>query len=140
MNDGPIAETDSRFPSGAWKGYWLQKSMGRKWMQLDLRFREGRVEGGGTDCIGPFAIKGTYSVEDGKCSWIKQYFGQHSVPYQGYAEGKGIWGTWTIGQYAMVLDKGGFHIWPRGQGGDAEMLEAEADEEVPVEAPPLVTT
>jgi hypothetical protein len=39
------------------------------------------------------------------------------VAYRGFREGKGIWGTWEI----TVLNRGGFHIWPKRAGeGEAE--------------------
>ena len=43
--------------------------------------------------------------------------------YQGYREGKGIWGRWEIG----LLGHGGFHIWPKGsQEGNSEVAAKEA--------------
>ena len=52
-----------------------------------------------------------------ECYWTKIYVGAHDVFYQGFREGKGIWGTWKIN----ILGHGGFHIWPRGAGeGDAQ--------------------
>lgn len=49
------------------------------------------------------------------------------VFYRGFREGKGIWGTWEITNFAH----GGFHIWPllAGEGGQ-EASSAEAEEPV----------
>jgi hypothetical protein len=99
-------------------------------MELLLEFAEGQVRGEGRDRIGPFLIRGRFQVEDGKCWWTKSYLGLHDVSYQGYNEGKGIWGTWTI----PPLYRGGFHIWPEGMADPTqpELSEA-ADPPAPVE-------
>jgi hypothetical protein len=81
-------------------------------MELHLSFRQGVMTGEGRDMIGPFLIRGTYTIEDGKCSWSKRYIGKHDVSYQGYNEGKGIWGLWEI----PPAWRGGFHIWPISMG------------------------
>ena len=62
-------------------------------MELRLTFRRGVLRGEGRDRVGEFLIRGRYEVETGKCWWTKQYVRKHA-PYQGYNEGKGIWGTW----------------------------------------------
>jgi len=106
-------EQDSRFPSGPWKGFFLQPQIkGRSWMDLDLTFRDGTMRGEGRDWVGKFIIVGRYETESGKCWWTKRYIGKHDVAYQGYNEGKGIWGTWEI----PPLWRGGFHIWPVAMG------------------------
>src|SRR5437773_892568 len=103
-------ETDPRFPSGPWTGYFLQKSHpGKHMMDLRLSFQQGNMTGEGRDWIGEFLIKGQYNLADGKCYWTKKYLGKHDVFYQGYNEGKGIWGAWEI---PGSLLHGGFHIWP----------------------------
>jgi hypothetical protein len=39
-------EQDSRFPSGPWKGFFLQPVLaGRHWMELNLTFRQGVLQG-----------------------------------------------------------------------------------------------
>ena len=107
------AETDPRFPSGPWQGFFLMAHLpGRHRMELDLSFREGIMTGDGRDMIGAFLIRGKYNLEDGKCSWSKRYIGKHDVAYQGYNEGKGIWGLWEI----PPSWRGGFHIWPTAMG------------------------
>jgi hypothetical protein len=127
--DPSTLETDPRFPSGPWTGYFLQRSVpGRHRMELRLTFRNGSLTGEGRDWVGRFVVRGRYSTEDGKCYWTKRYLGKHDVFYQGYNEGKGIWGTWEI----HGSDRGGFHIWPEGmQAAEQEVLHEQAD--VPVE-------
>jgi hypothetical protein len=121
----PGFESDARFPSGPWTGFFIQPHMpGKHWMELKLTFRDGIMEGEGRDRVGPFLIKGRYQVEDGKCFWNKTYVKRHSLMYQGYNEGKGIWGTWE----ENARNKGGFHIWPEGMADPTQIhLAEEAD-------------
>lgn len=107
----PPPSDDARFPSGPWTGFFLQPDLpGRHAMELHLSFAEGQIRGEGRDRIGAFLIRGTFQVEDGRCWWTKSYLGRHDVHYQGYNEGKGIWGLWEIERPW----RGGFHIWPEG--------------------------
>ena len=118
MEDQPNLESDPRFPSGPWTGYFLQKELpGKHTMELSLTFQQGTMTGEGRDRVGDFIVRGHYTVEDGKCWWTKRYVGKHDVFYQGYNEGKGIWGKWEIplGQLGVHF-QGGFHIWPVGMG------------------------
>jgi hypothetical protein len=126
------SETDSRFPSGAWNGFFLQPSRpGRNWMELRLRFFNGKMDGHGRDFVGKFNLNGKYDLETGKCSWSKQYLGQHDVAYQGYNEGKGIWGVWEIARVTRD-GRGGFYIWPHGMADPTgSTLHAEEDRPVP---------
>ena len=103
-------ESDSRFPSGPWTGFFLDKRMGpaRSWMSLGLVLREGAIQGEGSDCIGDFCIRGRYDTEAGEVWMHKTYVGQHEVHYRGVNEGKGIWGVWEMSDGA----RDGFHIWP----------------------------
>jgi hypothetical protein len=125
----PMLETDPRFPSGPWTGFFLQKSIpGRHMMELRLTFQNGNMTGEGRDWVGHFHIDGHYQITDGKCYWTKKYVGKHDVFYQGFNEGKGIWGVWEIGELA----RGGFHIWPEGMGDPTvEHLYEEAEPPVP---------
>ncbi|HMC89008.1 MAG TPA: hypothetical protein VKI17_05650 [Gemmataceae bacterium] len=109
-------ETDPRFPSGPWTGFFLQKELpGRHLMELHLTFSQGELTGEGRDFVGKFIMRGRYSVQDGKCHWTKRYLGRHDVYYQGFNEGKGIWGTWEIPESALMMRlHGGFCIWPEG--------------------------
>src|SRR5947209_17875776 len=123
-------ETDPRFPSGRWVGYFLQPLIpGRHQMELLLTFRQEALTGEGRDWVGKFIVRGRYTLADGRCYWTKRYLARHDVFYQGFNEGKGIWGTWEIPAGALSSEqRGGFHIWPEGQecGGAPELTE-EAD-------------
>jgi hypothetical protein len=127
-------ETDPRFPSGPWTGFFLQRLIpGRHQMELSLTFRNGAMTGAGRDWVGDFTIRGRYTIEDGRCYFTKRYVGKHDVFYNGFNEGKGIWGTWEIpAGSGMVPQRGGFHIWPEGmhERNEPELSE-EAD--LPVE-------
>jgi hypothetical protein len=124
-------ETDPRFPTGKWLGFFLQPAIpGRHRMELFLTFRQGGLAGEGRDWVGRFVLRGRYTLEDGKCSWTKKYLGRHDVFYQGFNEGKGIWGTWEIPpeQNLGQLWRGGFHIWPEGMEDPTQPhLDEEAD-------------
>jgi hypothetical protein len=120
-------EQDERFPSGPWKGFFLQPQLraGRSWMELHLRFQDGIMRGEGRDWVGMFSVAGRYELQSGKCWWTKKYVGKHDVAYQGYNEGKGIWGLWEI----PPEWRGGFHIWPVAMGDPTGLVKAEAIEE-----------
>jgi hypothetical protein len=123
----PPVETDERFPSGPWTGFFLQPMLhsGRSWMELHLTFRDGQLTGEGRDWVGDFRMRGRYDVSTGRCTWIKSYIGRHSVAYDGYNEGKGIWGNWAITVPPM---RGGFYIWPVGMSDPTQPAKAaEAD-------------
>jgi hypothetical protein len=109
-------ETDRRFPSGAWTGFFQQSWLpGRHPTDLTITFRDGRMWGEGSDWVGPYTVDGTYDVADGNCRWTKQYLGKHAVSYLGTAEGTGVWGAWEIRAFAgLYRDRGLFHFWPRG--------------------------
>lgn len=118
MTPTPLAnlETDPRFPSGPWTGFFLQRAIpGRHRMELRLTFQNGSISGEGRDWVGPFILRGRYELADGKCRWNKRYVGRHDVFYQGFNEGKGIWGVWEIPTVTHPdICRGGFHIWPEG--------------------------
>jgi hypothetical protein len=121
-----LDETDPRFPSGPWRGFFLMAHLpGRHQMDLLLNFRQGVMTGEGHDMIGAFLIRGKYNLDDGKCSWSKRYVGKHDVAYQGYNEGKGIWGLWEI----PPTWRGGFHIWPTAMGDPTSPRLTEAIDE-----------
>ncbi|MCY2968592.1 MAG: hypothetical protein NT069_34050 [Planctomycetota bacterium] len=134
----PVLESDSRFPSGPWVGYFIQWGSKSR-TELDLRFSDGRISGHGVDWVGEFIVRGRYQTDDGKCWWSKRYIRGHDVSYDGYNEGKGIWGVW---QLLHVQWRGGFHIWPKGLEEDAtETAEEEqpAEREVVFETVPVAT-
>lgn len=134
--DPASLETDPRFPSGPWTGYFLQPLIpGRHLMELKLTFQAGEMTGEGRDWVGRFLIRGRYDVDTGKCYWTKKYVGKHDVFYHGFNEGKGIWGLWEIGKES----KGGFHIWPEGMPDPSQPHLTEAAD-LPVTAEPPVET
>ncbi len=107
-------ETDSRFPSGPWTGFYLQPPLpGRFLMEKLLLFKDGSLTGSGRDLIGSFICKGRYEVASGLCHWTKSYLGKHDVFYQGQNQEGFIHGEWTIPDAKMIM-KGGFVIWPEG--------------------------
>jgi len=116
-------ETDARFPSGPWVGFFLQKfpPLGRQMMEMRLTFRNGDLQGEGRDVVGAFVLRGRYNLADGRCYWTKRYLHRHDVFYEGFNEGKGIWGTWEIPRGPDLPElHGGFHIWPEGMGDLSE--------------------
>ncbi len=122
LRDARDLETDPRFPSGRWTGFFMQHVLtGRQTMTLDLTFQGGRLEARGRDVVGPFNFRGTYDTQDGRCRWTKHYDWKHNVAYTGVNEGQGIWGVWEIRLlWGLYLDRGVFHIWPEGQPPSAE--------------------
>lgn len=131
-SESSTTESDPRFPSGPWKGYFLYgHDTTRHAMELRLHFCSGIMSGEGADSVGSFSIVGNYDVETGHCQWVKQYHGRHSVHYRGFNEGKGIWGTWKIFSEGFLY-RGGFHIWPEGMSDPTRQHEREQLEE-PIE-------
>ena len=114
--DDPPRETDPRFPSGRWRGYFEQSGR-RTRMELDLTFSRGRLFGDGRDAIGDFVLSGVYDCASGACELLKTYLGQHAVEYSGRAA-RGIAGTWTLPDAAREpgVTTGPFHIWPIAAG------------------------
>ena len=55
-----------------------------------------------------------YDLATGHCLWNKKYVKRHEVGYDGYNEGKGIFGKWEI--IDTTPFHGGFLIWPKGMG------------------------
>jgi hypothetical protein len=136
-SDSPSVEveTDPRFPSGPWTGFFLQRQIpGKHMMDLRLTFKSGAMTGEGRDWVGAFVIRGRYDLTDGKCYWTKRYLGKHDVFYDGFNEGKGIWGRWELHSGGVTYN-GGFHIWPEGMDDPTKLhLTAEAELPTPVEA------
>ena len=124
-------ETDPRFPSGRWIGFWLQRFfIGRQYMSLNLTFAAGVVKGEGVDRVGEFTLTGRYELTTGACRITKAYVGAHSLTYEGRNENDGqwIWGLW----HHRTLDRGGFHIWPEGEDDPTgPSLRAEKDMPAP---------
>ena len=83
-------ETDPRFPSGPWRGFFLMEHWpGRHQMELHLTFRQGVMTGEGRDRIGDFLIRGKYNLDDGKCHWTKRVHRQARRGLSGLQRGQG---------------------------------------------------
>jgi hypothetical protein len=117
------------FPSGPWIGFYNYRPGDQHRMDLQLAFINGSMTGDGVDDVGRFLIRGRYDSSNKECYWTKSYVGAHDVFYRGFREGKGIWGTWEINNFA----RGGFHIWPR-QAGEGGKEASSAEAEKPVDA------
>ena len=128
MSQPANLESDPRFPSGKWVGFFVDKRLpGKHQMEILLTFSAGKMTGDGRDRVGTFTFSGTYDVADGKCEWVKQYVNAHAINYHGFNEGKGIWGTWKL-HWGGIVYTGGFHIWPEGMADPTQpTLEEEAD-------------
>jgi hypothetical protein len=129
-------ETDPRFPSGRWTGFFLQRAIpGRHMMELQITFSKGTLAGDGRDWVGLFILRGRYNLADGKCHWVKRYLQKHDVVYNGFNEGKGIWGVWEIPSVAdPAIGRGGFHIWPEGMPDPSQpQLSEEAEPPIVIE-------
>ena len=124
--------SEANFPSGQWVGFYVYAHRSNRYlMDLVLEFKKGIISGEGADGLGLFVIDGHYYPQEKECSWIKTYVGRHSVEYTGYREQKGIWGTWTLND-----TKGGFHIWPIGDGTPLDELRTQVEEEFPLQVSP----
>ena len=131
------------FPSGPWVGFYTYTdariSASRRFlMDLNLRFRNGRMDGDGADGLDSFVINGHNDAQKLECIWQKIYPTRPAVSYHGYREGKGIWGRWTL-----TNGKGGFHIWPLSEGPPPDLRKLEEEETLvlaqPVAAPVVRT-
>jgi hypothetical protein len=113
------------FPSGPWVGFYTykKKSTHRFLMDLNLRFHNGKIDGEGADGLDTFIIVGTYDGQKLECAWQKIYPTRSSVSYQGYREGKGIWGRWKLSTI-----EGGFHIWPLSEGAPPDLSRLEEEQ------------
>ncbi|MFN8607215.1 MAG: hypothetical protein U0931_06765 [Vulcanimicrobiota bacterium] len=102
---------DNAPTSGCWSGFyrygWLLLWRKER-MTLNLVFKQGRIEGSGTDPVGAFEITGYYERD---FHFTKKYSGKHSVVYHGQPQNGGLAGRWQIPN-----DWGGtFAIWPSGE-------------------------
>lgn len=135
------------FPSGVWEGIYKYPSEhdgSRHEMHFTLNFKDGVVTGTGTDDVGGFSWRGTYDSESFAVVMTKSYT-THNVYYSGMADEIGIYGGWnllntqqtsrlksvfgdnwrnTLGDIAAGAN-GGFHLWPRKGGKEAEEAEVE---------------
>src|SRR5260370_4076354 len=80
--DQAALETDPRFPSGPWTGFFLQKLIpGRHLMELLLTFSKGNMTGEGRDLVGQFIIRGQHDLADATCHSTKRYAATHALFY-----------------------------------------------------------
>ena len=98
--------------SNTCEGWWEQCWFGRRPMeQLRQTFSAPRIEGSGTDCIGPFVLEGVIAANGG-VSLQKTYVGKHDVTYDGQYDGEGrLWGMWKCGpdsgRWMIAMQRGG---------------------------------
>lgn len=129
--DTPQPETDPRFPSGPWIGYYHQ-SPSQARQRLGLTFLQGVISGEGRDPAGQFAVRGSYDIGSGRAT-LKKTYTTHTVEYDGMATDDGISGGWVIrGFGGMVEDKGIFQIWPDLSAGAGDALRVREEEPVGV--------
>ena len=114
-------ETDPRFPSGPWCGHWLQDGISGR-MKLDLEFNDGRLQGEGSDPIGPFSMTGWYCVKTGIVTICKHYRYGGDVYYDGNTDPDGIEGRWHI---RRTKQDGDWRIWPEAKGFELVRMEVE---------------
>ncbi|MFH5803275.1 hypothetical protein [Alienimonas sp. DA493] len=116
-----LAERDPRFPSGAWAGFFQQRT--DRPTGQDMHFRGGRLTGAGADDCGRFTLAGTYDVARGVAEWTKSY-ARYAVHYRGFAEDGSLWGVWSLPSGA---DRGGFRLWPEKSGRRGASRRTRAD-------------
>jgi hypothetical protein len=114
------------FPSGPWVGLYTHSRQNKKHrMDLGLTFAKGAITGEDQDDVGQFLIRGKYDTKTMECHWTKSYLGKHDVFYQGFREGKGIYGKWEI----KTKNHGGFYIWPLASGEEDGKTETKSQEQ-----------
>jgi hypothetical protein len=79
-----------------WSGHFMQNgqktNMHFQNFQIDLN---GNIWGHGSDNVGNFNISGRMN-NNGSFKFVKQYYGQHAVTYQGRCQGAYLSGQWVI--------------------------------------------
>ncbi len=123
QSSSPTSEMHPLFPSGEWEGFFSYYIGDKHVMHCFYSFHQGVVTGTGSDEIGPFTWKGTYSTEALNCSMTK-FYSTHTVFYKGEVDENGWWGYWE-----MNGGRGGFHLWPtktKGENHQAQQMEIEA--------------
>ena len=103
-------ESHPLFPSGEWEGFYTYATGSRAAqhpMHLFLLFKDNVVTGGGSDDVGRFTWRGSYSKQQLECI-IRKHYSTHLVSYHGQVDENGIWGIWQMDGVS-----GGFHIWPK---------------------------
>ena len=128
-DDGsPSPETDPRFPSGLWKGFYVQN--GRKIRTaVDLVFHRTAADGGhvcgkGSDPVGNFRFVGTYGLDTGKVTLRKHYLAQHMVAYEGVCVSSlpMLEGRWQLRADHLT---GCWRLWPVDKDNEWELESVE---------------
>lgn len=102
----------SNFSQVHCEGWWEQSGLGRQSMEaLRLTFDQGKIQGSGTDIIGPFTFSGLIA-NDGTVTLVKHYLGRHNVEYFGTYDGEGtLSGVWNIdgfrGNWMILIGRNG---------------------------------
>eukprot|EP00928_Gymnodinium_smaydae_P099558 TRINITY_DN9538_c0_g1_i2.p1 TRINITY_DN9538_c0_g1~~TRINITY_DN9538_c0_g1_i2.p1 ORF type:complete len:442 (+),score=19.65 TRINITY_DN9538_c0_g1_i2:120-1445(+) len=151
------------WPSGVWRGYYMQFDLTHSLCDFDLVFREdGRVSGKGADDVGHYRISGNFSGD--RVAFTKSYiegsrtaYGHvnretnmgHSVHYRGKMVGdtfgQGFKGEWYIAYTRNgYRGKGRFHLWPAMPNWRQAFAESAPsapgqEELVPFDSPPSLT-
>ncbi len=119
-------ESHPLFPSGEWEGFYTYATSSQASqhpMHLFLSFKNSVVTGGGSDDVGRFTWKGSYSKQQLECTITKNY-STHIVSYIGQVDENGIWGIWHLDGIS-----GGFHIWPKMTEQNQQVQAVEIQEE-----------
>jgi hypothetical protein len=152
-----MSEQHQFFPSGIWEGtykYPSEHDGSRHEMHFTLDFKDGSVTGTGSDDVGGFSWRGTYNTESFAVVMTKSY-ATHNVYYKGMADTIGIYGRWDL-LNAQQTDRlksafgdsfgsftadahGGFHLWPRKGGEEAQEKEVAVKKKVSSLKPVLST-
>ena len=117
-------ETDKRYPSGLWIGYWMQGFIFRR-EQMTLTFSGGKVTGDGSDSLGAFRISGCYCVDTGAVSLRKTYDKCPDVSHAGETGEFCIYGTRQIDG---IQQEGDWRIWHAQDGYEFVFMEVETDD------------
>ena len=108
-DDERCNETDPRFPSGEWQGFYMQDG-GQHRMTVQLCFQRGRITGDGVDGVGGGRMVGTYNLDGGQVTLRKHYFAQHMVAYIGNGGPlRSLQGRWDIRADELC---GFWRLWP----------------------------
>ena len=118
--DGTPAETDKNYPSVEWIGFMKVpgRRHGRLLMRLYLIFVDGQIFGWSffnTDfCIkNSHFIQGEYDKETGKVSMLGIDARSMPLLFEGYNEGKNLYGRWVLFTSCREIS-GGFIFWTYG--------------------------
>lgn len=76
-----------------WTGAFWQNGMQNN-MHLDMQVDHFGVSGSGSDNVGCFLVRG--QTQGNIVTFVKKYYGQHEVFYQGKWKGNNIQGVWQI--------------------------------------------